>query len=268
MENILAVHKQIEQTLRYLAIIAEKANEGIAVIDFDGSIQFVNESWVEMNGYKTADQLIGKQLSLFHTKEQMKTDVTALVEKAKHHGQSEGVVEHVKSDGTVFTTHTKMILVKDDSGKAIGLIIFASDIGQHIKLQEMMAENLKQIDAFSQCITRLRKLFGECLEVGQYLEEKAGELQASNDILHKRMTDLEKPPQKTELHQESFSRQKAQAENTNQCLEETKPKYRQPKESPEHSSEEMAKTKGLKKVLDTKELREVAELAMRISGRS
>jgi PAS domain S-box-containing protein len=268
MENILAVHRQIEQTLRYLAIIAEKANEGIAVIDFDGGIRFVNEAWIEMNGYKTADQLIGKQFGLIHTKEQMNTDLTALVERAKHHGRSEGIVERVKSDGTVFTTYTKMILVKDDSDKATGLIIFDTDIGQRIKLQEIMAENLKQIDAFSQCITRLRKLFGECLEAGQYLEEQAGELQANNETIHNQMTGLEKSPQRTELHPERILHQEAQVNNTHQGMEETKPKYRQPKESPKHSSEETAKTKGLKKVLDPTELMEVAELAMRVSRHS
>jgi PAS domain S-box-containing protein len=268
MENIFAVHKQIEQTLRYLAMIAEKANEGIVVLDFDGGIQFVNEAWIEMNGYKTADELIGKQLSLFHTKDQLKTDVTALIEKAKHYGQSEGIIEHVKSDGTVFTSRTRMILVKDDSGKSTGLIIFVTDICQSIKLQEMIAENLKLADAFGQRITRLRKLFGECLEVGQSLEEQAGELQANNEILHKQMTEVERPSQKPELHPKRILHQKTQVKNTNQWLEEAKPKYRQPKESPEHSSEEMAKTKGLKKVLDPKELMEVAKLAMRVSGRS
>lgn len=268
MENIFAVHKQIEQTLRYLATIAEKANEGIAVVDFDGGIRFVNEAWIEMNGYKKADQLIGKRLGMFHTKEQMKTDVTALIEKAKHYGQSESIVERIKRDGTIFTTHTRMILVKDDSGNATGLIVFATDIGQRIKLQETVAENLKQIDAFSQRITRLRKLFGECLEVGQYLEEQAGELQTNNETIHNQMAGLQKSPQRKELHRERILHPKAQVKNTHQWLEEEQPKYREPKESLEHGSEEMAKTKSFKKVLDTKELMEVAELAMRVSGRS
>ena len=45
MENVFTAHKQIEQTLRYLVMIAEQANEGIVVIDLDGSLRFVNEAW-------------------------------------------------------------------------------------------------------------------------------------------------------------------------------------------------------------------------------
>jgi PAS domain S-box-containing protein len=282
MENIFTVHKQIEQTLRYLAMIAEKVSEGVAVIDFNGTIQFVNEAWIEMHEYKTKDELIGKQLSLFHTKEQMKKDVIPLLEKTEHCGRSEGTVEHIKSDGTAFPIQTKMILIKDDSGKSTGLIIFAADISQRIKLKETTTENLKQVKRLSERITRLRKLFAECMGLGEYLSEQAGELQANNEILNKQMTELEKPPQKTELHPErilherdpilqkdcKMGTQKAQVKTVHQRLEETKPKYRQPKESPEHSSEEMAKTKSFKKLLDTKELMEVAELAMRVSGRS
>src|SRR4030066_1093100 len=151
---------------------AERSNGGNAVIDLDGSLQFVNEAWIEMHGYKTKDELIGKQLSLFHTKGQMKTNVTLLLEEVKRCGQLEGTVEHIKSDGTVFPTQTKMILVSDEAGKATGIIIFAADIGQRTKLQETMVENLKQVKCFSERITRLQRLFGECLEVEEYLAEQ------------------------------------------------------------------------------------------------
>jgi PAS domain S-box-containing protein len=160
MENVFTAHKQIEQTLRYLSMIAEQANEGIVVVDLDGSLRFVNEAWAGMHGYKTKDELIGKQLSLFHTKEQMKTDVTPLLEETKRCGQLEGTVEHVKNDGTVFPAQTKMILVVDEAGEAIGLIVFAADVDQHTKLQETTVENLKRVKHLNERITRLRKQLG------------------------------------------------------------------------------------------------------------
>jgi PAS domain S-box-containing protein len=266
MQNVFTAHKQIEQTLRYLALIAQQTKEGIAVIDLDGSIQFVNEAWIEMHGYKTAGELIGKQLSLFHTKEKMKTDVIPLLEKTERAGRSEGTVEHVRSDGTAFPMQTKMILVKDDSGNATGLIVFVADIGKCTKLQETAAENLKQIKHFSERIIQLQKLFAECLEVAEYLSEQAGELQANNEILHQQMTELEKLPQAQEQYSGQIVHRNAQKASMNQQLEETKSKRRQPTESPEEISEETARPKSLRKVLNTKELVEVAELARRLSG--
>ena len=268
MQNVFTAHKQIEQTLRYLAMIAEQANEGIVVVDLDGSLRFVNEAWAGMHGYKTKDELIGKQLSLFHTKEQMKTDVTPLLDETKRCGQLEGTVEHIKNDGTVFPTQTKMILVGDEAGKATGLIVFAADIGQCTKLQETAAENLKQVKHLSKRITRLQTLFGECLKVGEYLAEQTGELQANNEILQQQIIELDQSPRRPEEYPEQIVHGKTQITTTNQQLEDTNPDHRQSKEAPAESSEPREKAKSLKKMLNTKELMEVAELAMRVSGRT
>jgi PAS domain S-box-containing protein len=266
MQNVFTAHKQIEQTLRYLAMIAEQANEGIVVVDLDGSLRFVNEAWVEMHEYKTKDELIGKQLSLFHTKEQMKTDVIPLLEETKRCGQVECTVEHIKSNGTVFPAQTKMILVEDEAGKATGLIVFAADIGQHTKLQETTVENLKQVKHLSERITRLRKLFGECLEVGEYLAEQTGELQANNEIFLQQMSELDQSLLRPEQYQEQIVNRKAQGTTANQRREDTNPEHRQSKEAPAESSESMVSSKRSRKLLNTKELGEVAELARRLSG--
>jgi PAS domain S-box-containing protein len=268
MQNVFTAHKQIEQTLRYLSMIAERANEGIVVVDLDGSLRFVNEAWVEMHGYKTKDEIIGKQLSLFHTKEQMKTDVTPLLEETKRCGQLVGTVEHIKSDGTVFPTQTKMILVGDEAGKATGLIVFAADIGQQTKLQETTVGNLKRVKHLSQRITRLRKLLGECLEVEECLAEQTGELQANNEILLQQMSELDQSPRRPEQYPEQIVRRQAQETTTNQRREDTNPEHRQSKEAPAEKSEPMVSSKRSGKLLNTKELMEVAELAMRVSGRS
>lgn len=266
MQNVFTAHKQIEQTLRYLAMIAEQANEGIVVVDLDGSLRFVNEAWAGMHEYKSKDELIGKQLSLFHTKEQMRTDVTPLLEETKRSGQLEGTVEHIKSDGTVFTTQTKMILLGDKAGKATGLIVFAADIDQCTKLQETTVENLKRVKHLSERITRLRKLLGECLEVGEYLAEQTGELQADNEILLQQMTELDQSPRRPEQYPEQIEHRKAQVTTTNQRLEDTNPEHQQSKEAPAESSEPMVRSKRSRNLLKTKELSEVAELARRLSG--
>lgn len=266
MENVFTAHKQIEQALRYLSTIAEQANEGIVVVDLDGSLRFVNEAWIRMHGYKTKDELIGKQLSLFHTKEQMKTDVIPLLEETKRCGQLEGAVEHIKSDGTVLPTQTKMILVVDEADKAAGLIVFAADNDQRTKLQETTVENLKRVKHLSERITRLRKLLGECLDVGEYLSEQTGELQANNEILQQQMTELDQSPQRPEQYPEQIVHRKAHVTTQNQQQEDTNPEHQQSKEAPAKSSEPMVKSKRSKKLLNTKELGEVAELARRLSG--
>jgi len=267
MQNVFTAHKQIEHTLRYLAIIAQQVKEGIAVFDLDGSIQFVNEAWVEMHGYEMKDELIGKQFRLFHTKEQMKTDVIPLLEETKHCGQLERTIEHVRNDGTEFPAQTKMILVRDETGKAAGFIVFAEDIDQRVKLQETTAENLKRVKQLSQRITRLQKLFGECIETGEYLAEQTDELQANNEILQQHMAKLDQAPRRPEQHPEQIVNRNAKVISKNQRTEGTNHEHRQYKETPAENYDEMAQSKSSRKLLKTKELAEVAELARRLSER-
>jgi len=269
MQNVFTTHKHIEQTLRYLSTfadtVAEKTDEGIVVADLDGRLQFVNKAWCRMHGYKSKDKLIGKQLSLFHTKEQMKTDLIPLLEMTKRCGQIEDTVEHIKSNGTVFPTQTKIILVEDGAGNATGFIIFAADIGQHTKLKKTTDENLKQIKHLSKRITQLRTLFIECLEIGECLAEQTGELQANNKTLLRQMSELNQSPRIPEQYSEQILPWKAQGTIINQLPEGTNSEQRQPKEAPAKSPGSMVKSKRSIKLFDTKELGEVAELARRLS---
>jgi len=64
--------KQIEHELRFLAVAAEQAGEGIVVVDLNGIICFVNPAWAIMHGYDGTDKLVGEHISMFHTEEEMK----------------------------------------------------------------------------------------------------------------------------------------------------------------------------------------------------
>ncbi len=269
MQNAFTTHKHIEQTLRYLSMIADKAaektNEGIAVADLDGSLLFINEAWCGMHGYKSKDELIGKQLSLFHTKEQMKTDVIPLLEKTKQCGQIEDTIDHIKSNGTVFATQTKIISVVDGAGKATGFIIFAANIGQSPKLNDKTAKNLKHIKYLSERIAQLRKLFGECRELAEHLAEQTCELQTNNEMLLKQINKLNHLALTQAQYPEQILSRKAQGTIINELPDDTNPEKLQLKEALAKSSEPMVKTKRSNKLLDTKQLDKVAELARHLS---
>lgn len=269
MRSTSTTHKHTEQALRYLSLIAdmaaEKTKEGIAIVDLNGSLLFLNEAWCGMHRYKSKDELIGKHISLFHTEEQMKTDVIPLFEKTKQCGQIEDSVEHIKNDGVVFPTQTKIILVEDKTGKATGFIIFSTNINQSPKLKDTTVENLKQIKHLSERIAQLRKLFSECLEAGECLAKQTGELQSNNEKLLQKMSGLDHSALTPEKYSEQIVSWKAEGTIANQLSEDTNPEQRQPKEAPTKSSEPIVKSKRPNKLLDTKEFKKVAELARRLS---
>ncbi|MHC4734138.1 MAG: PAS domain-containing protein, partial [Planctomycetota bacterium] len=140
MQDIIAIHKQVGRTLRHLITIAERGREGIVVFDLNRVIQFVNAAWAVMHGYKRPDELIGKQISAFHTEEQMASDVIPFIEETEQRGQFAGRLGHVRGDGTPFFAEMLMVVFNDDAGRAMGLVGFATDITE----QERTEDELRQ----------------------------------------------------------------------------------------------------------------------------
>ena len=87
MGNIFTKFRRIGQTLERLTIIAEQANEGVAVVDSNGTIHFVNAVMAKMHGYPSSKKLIGEQIGVFHSDEQMEIEVFAMIEEVECRGR-------------------------------------------------------------------------------------------------------------------------------------------------------------------------------------
>jgi len=154
MGNKFTEFRRVELILRHLTMIAELANEGIVVVDPNGIIRFVNKAWAKMHGYDTRNELVGKHINMFHTEEQMKTTVIPFIEEVKHRGQLAGPVEHLRRDGTLFPMETKMTLVKDEQGKAVGLIVFVIDMTEQRQVEEHLKQQTTELTAVNEKLRR------------------------------------------------------------------------------------------------------------------
>jgi PAS domain S-box-containing protein len=154
MDNMVAEIKRTDYTLRHLIMTAEHAVEGIAIIDLNGILRFVNTAWAVMHGCESSNELVGKPISQFHTEEQMKADVFAFIEETKDRGQLEGPIEHARRDGTVFPTHTKMTAVKDEAGRTIGLIIFVTDVSASRQTEDTLKQQAAGLRAANEQLQR------------------------------------------------------------------------------------------------------------------
>ena len=146
MHNIVAAHKGIERAMWCLAEAAEQAAEAIAVFSLNGIILFVNTAWAAIHGYDTKRRLIGTHISIFHTQEQMKTDVFPFFEEVKRRGRLEGPLQHTRKDGSPLNTETKMTIVTDKSGEAIAVVAFAANITEKKQAQNELQEYCGQLE--------------------------------------------------------------------------------------------------------------------------
>jgi PAS domain S-box-containing protein len=136
MDNLFA-RLSCNKSFQTLIAFAEHVSEGVAFVDLNGTIYFVNTSWARMHSFAAPNELIGKNISLFHTPAQVKAGVLPLMEKVRQVGHFEGPLEHIRSNGTAFKTLTKAVALNSAGSKTFGLAIFATDITERSQLAQL-----------------------------------------------------------------------------------------------------------------------------------
>jgi len=211
-DNVGAAYKKVEQPLRHLTVIAERAREAIVVVDLNGTIRFVNAAWAAMHGYESRQELTGKHISIFHTKEQMKTDVIPFIDEVKHRGQLAGPVDHVRRNGTPFPTEMLMVVVKDQAGKAMGLIGFATDITEqeHTKdelkrYRNRLVELVKQqTDELKATNEQLQRKIAQHEQAERDLKQKTAEIATANEQLQDQISEHERAKNELQEHRDQL----------------------------------------------------------------
>ena len=124
---------------RFLSLAIEQSSEGMAVVDMDGNLEYLNDAFAQMHGY-SAEELIGKNLSIFHTPEQMPS-VEAANRQLQETGSFQGVIWHVRRGGGTFPTLMHNSLIQDHAGKPIGMIGTLRDVSDIRETEESLRES-------------------------------------------------------------------------------------------------------------------------------
>lgn len=128
------------ENLRRLGTAVDQSIDGIAIADLNGTIQYVNTAWAKMHGWP-ADELIGKNLDVFHSKEQLEKDVIPFNNQVLKTGSNQGAVGHIRKDGLAFPTRMATTLLKDESGKPTGFVKIAHDVTEQKRTEEALRES-------------------------------------------------------------------------------------------------------------------------------
>ncbi|MEM7354791.1 MAG: response regulator [Acidobacteriota bacterium] len=128
-----------EESMRMLERAVEQSIDGIIVADLAGATQFLNEAWAQMHDYEVPE-ILGYDLNLFHTREQMQEQVYPLLNQVREHGSFNGEVEHRQRDGSTFPTWMTVNLLRDPEGEAVGIVAIARDITARRQNEEEQLE--------------------------------------------------------------------------------------------------------------------------------
>jgi PAS domain S-box-containing protein len=230
MNKTFTEFRKVELTLQRLTIIAEQVNEGVVVADLNGFARFVNAAMAKMHGYPSSKDLFGKNMSVFHSEDQMKTDVFPMLEEVKRKGRFLGPIEHLRNDGTVFPTQTKITQLKNGKDEAVGFIAFVTDITERMQVEKSFTKQIFELTAANE---RLQSEISKQRQTIEQLEQFRDGLQQQVSIM-----PLEKP----------FTEY---AESEEMMSENTKESYKLKKTS--------------RPILNEDKLRSLSEMAKRLS---
>ncbi len=136
----ITAQKIAEEELRIFKNAIDAASYGFALNKPDGELIYVNEAWAKMHGYEI-NELIGKNLAMGHTEEQMKT-VGKLLDKMFAVGKfNSEEIWHVRKDGSEFPTLMNGTVINDNENKPQYISGTAVDITRLINTQNQLIES-------------------------------------------------------------------------------------------------------------------------------
>lgn len=136
--------KEITEPSMFKGII-DIMDYGVAISDLNGNIIYVNNYFANMHGY-SPKELIGKNISIFHTEEQMDA-VDQIINELKEIGSFRTYrVWHRHKDGRIFPTIMSGLVIKDDKGRPKFLVGMAIDITQRRKLREKLRKVQSELE--------------------------------------------------------------------------------------------------------------------------
>jgi PAS domain S-box-containing protein len=180
MDGNKSISKRASETGGCFPVIADRAQEAIAVLDTDGILHYANAAWLRMHGCVRPNEVLGKKITAFHNKEQLSRDVLPLLQEVSNRNQISGLVGHMHKNGMVIPTNTTMVALKDETGKVRAVVVYATDITELDKLNEEI-KNLK-LDA--------EKRVSELTSTASRLDERAKELEMVENLLRIRGVEL------------------------------------------------------------------------------
>ncbi|MEW6532089.1 MAG: PAS domain S-box protein [Thermodesulfobacteriota bacterium] len=189
--------KRAEEHLLRLGAAVEQSSEGLAVVDLEGRLLFLNKAFAEMHG-ATPEDLVGHHLSVFHNEEQMAA-VDAANRRIHEQGAFSGEIWHTRRDGSTFPGLMHNTLLRDGNGKPIGMVGTLRDITDIKAAAEALHKSHEQLAAHSSALE---------LKV----QERTKDLEESKKELKRYSESLEKTNEALKLVIQNIEEQKKEGE--------------------------------------------------------
>jgi transcriptional regulator with PAS, ATPase and Fis domain len=118
LEDEVAKLKKLKKHWLVLSSAIDGSSEGMAIIDLDGNLHYLNSAFAEVHGYSVND-LLGKHFSIFHTQQQMPS-----VKAANRQVKKELLSEKFGTPGAMALSFLQLCIIHLSEMKKISLYTF------------------------------------------------------------------------------------------------------------------------------------------------
>ncbi|MBU0994426.1 MAG: SpoIIE family protein phosphatase [Proteobacteria bacterium] len=139
-----SIKKPLQKTFM-LENAVKQSVDGIAVIDFDGTLKYGNKAWADMHGYGHGiDELIGQPISMFYTEEEFEDGLYPILESIDKDIAVKKELFHKRKDGSVFPSIITLNLLKEEK-ESFSIVAIARDITEQKDAERQIQEQAERL---------------------------------------------------------------------------------------------------------------------------
>jgi PAS domain S-box-containing protein len=142
--------KEIEEKRQISEYAIESALSGIGIANLDGELVTVNPSFLDLWGYETKDEVLGKSVTEFWKHPDEAAKVTKTIEETGHWS---GELLAVRKDGSTFHAQTSASIVTGDDGTPLALMSSFMDITARKKRDRERQKQIEQLEEFASVVS-------------------------------------------------------------------------------------------------------------------
>ncbi|KPJ61140.1 MAG: hypothetical protein AMJ42_01235 [Deltaproteobacteria bacterium DG_8] len=131
--------KRAEEEIKKLSAAVVQSIDGIAIVDLETKLTYVNDAFARMHGY-SAQEMQGMKITQLHSNQQTE-EVEEGIQQIKTQGSRKGEINHVRKDGTSFPSYMSVTLLKDDKEKPTGMLAVCRDITEQKRVEETLRKS-------------------------------------------------------------------------------------------------------------------------------
>ncbi|MFQ5814366.1 MAG: PAS domain S-box protein, partial [Anaerolineae bacterium] len=143
--------KRVEEALRIRDWAIESSINAIAMADLEGSLTYVNPSFLKLWGYGDDKEVLGRPAVEFW---QMKEKAAEVVKALRERGGWMGELVGMKKDGSLFDVQLLASMVTDEAGKPIRMMSSFVDITERKRAEEALKEYSERLEEMVEERTR------------------------------------------------------------------------------------------------------------------